>query len=118
MRIPIENPTSYRGRNARPNWVTLALFIGVALGAGAIAAHAFMRCTGQPLPLGVLAASQLGVPVAAATLGTETHSLAPGEAPALLLGALLTIAAAAAIGPALSRTASVQTPVEPTGKAP
>ena len=36
MRIPIENPTSYRGRNARPNWVTLLLFVGVALGAGAI----------------------------------------------------------------------------------
>lgn len=36
MRIPIESPTSYRGRNARPNWVTLGLFVGVALGAGAI----------------------------------------------------------------------------------
>ena len=36
MRIPIENQTSYRGRNARPNWVMLMLFVGVALGAGAI----------------------------------------------------------------------------------
>jgi translocator protein len=36
MRIPIDNPTSYRGRNARPNWITLALFVGLALGAGGI----------------------------------------------------------------------------------
>ncbi len=35
MRIPIESSTSYRGRNARPNWLLLALFIGVALAAGA-----------------------------------------------------------------------------------
>ena len=36
MRIPVDNRTSYRGRNARPNWATLGLFVGVALGAGAI----------------------------------------------------------------------------------
>jgi benzodiazapine receptor len=36
MRIPIESSTSYRGRNARPNWVVLLLFVGVALGVGAI----------------------------------------------------------------------------------
>lgn len=36
MRILIESPTSYRGRNARPNWITLMLFVGLALGAGAI----------------------------------------------------------------------------------
>jgi benzodiazapine receptor len=36
MRIPIENRTSYRGRNARPNWATFALFVGLAQGAGAL----------------------------------------------------------------------------------
>ena len=36
MRIPVESPTSYRGRNARPNWVTLMLFLGLALGAGVL----------------------------------------------------------------------------------
>ncbi len=36
MRIPIDNRTSYRGRNARPNWAALLLFVAVALGAGAI----------------------------------------------------------------------------------
>jgi benzodiazapine receptor len=38
MRIPIEGSTSYRGRNARPNWLILAAFIAAALGAGALGA--------------------------------------------------------------------------------
>jgi tryptophan-rich sensory protein len=38
MRIPIESSTSYRGRNARPNWLALLAFIGLALAAGAIGA--------------------------------------------------------------------------------
>ena len=51
-----------------------------------------MRVTGQPLTIGALACAQLGVPVAAATLATQLHLLGPGEAPALILGALVTIA--------------------------
>jgi tryptophan-rich sensory protein len=38
MRIPIEGSTSYRGRNSRTNWLALAGWIGLALGAGALAA--------------------------------------------------------------------------------
>lgn len=38
MRIPIESSTSYRGRNSRPNWPVLALFLVLALGAGALSA--------------------------------------------------------------------------------
>jgi tryptophan-rich sensory protein len=38
VRIPIESSTSYRGRNARPNWLALLAFIAVALGAGAFGA--------------------------------------------------------------------------------
>ncbi|BBZ36859.1 cation:proton antiporter [Mycolicibacterium confluentis] len=67
--------------------------LGVALGLGAVAAHAVAVFTGQPLTLAVLASGQLGVPIAAATLGTEDHLLAPGEPAALMLGALVTIAA-------------------------
>ena len=37
-------------------------------------------CSGQPLPLAALAAAQLGVPVAAATLGTESNAARPGGA--------------------------------------
>jgi Kef-type K+ transport system membrane component KefB len=85
----------------RPTFILL----GLALGAAAIAAHALMRTTGQPLPLGVLAASQLGVPVAAATLGTQVQALAPGEAAALMLGALVTVAAAALSGSAAAKAA-------------
>ena len=74
------------------------VLLGALLGAGAVAVHAVMRVSGQPLGLGVLAAAQLGVPVAAAALGTQLHLLAPGEPSALMLGALLTIAAATAAG--------------------
>jgi tryptophan-rich sensory protein len=38
MRIPIEGATSYRGRNARPNWSVLAAFIASSAGAGALGA--------------------------------------------------------------------------------
>lgn len=38
MRIPVESTTSYRGRNARPNWLALLAFIGVALAVGGIGA--------------------------------------------------------------------------------
>jgi benzodiazapine receptor len=36
MRIPIGGSTSYRGRNSRPNWLLLAMSIGMALAAGAL----------------------------------------------------------------------------------
>ena len=70
------------------------ILLGLLLGAGALVAHAAMRVSGQPVAVGVLAAAQLGVPVAAATLGTQLHLLKPGEAAALMLGALVTIGAA------------------------
>ena len=72
----------------RPGFVLL----GVGLGLGAVLAHWVGGLMGQPLALASLAAAQLGVPVAAAALGTEENLLAPAEPSALLLGALLTIA--------------------------
>ena len=68
--------------------------LGLCLGAGAVAAHLVGRLSGQPVPLALLAAAQVGVPVAAATVGTQLGVLAPGEASALMLGALVTIGAA------------------------
>jgi hypothetical protein len=53
---------------------------------------------GLPLTLAVLSGAQLGVPVAAATLGTQQHLLAAGEPSALMLGALLTIASTSIAG--------------------
>jgi Kef-type K+ transport system membrane component KefB len=72
--------------------------LGVALGAGTLLTHAGLAFLGLPLPLGVLSAAQLGVPVAAASIGTQLDVLLPGEAAALLVGALVTIAASAVAG--------------------
>ncbi len=72
--------------------------LGVVLGGCAVLVHAAMRLTGQPLSMSGLAAAQLGVPVAAATIGAQTHVLAAGEPAALILGALVTIAVAVAAG--------------------
>lgn len=77
--------------------------LGVALGLGAMVAHSSGRLFGQPLSMGVLASAQLGVPVAAATLGTQMHLLGPGEPSALILGALLTVAAATIAGAVAKR---------------
>lgn len=74
----------------RPQFILL----GVALGLCAVAVHVLMRILGQPIGLGVLAAAQIGVPVAAVTVGTQLHVLVPGEAAAMVLGALVTIMAA------------------------
>lgn len=81
-----------RALAGHPNMIVL----GLVLGFGAIAVHGAMRLTGQPTRLGILAAAQLGVPVSAVTLGAQSGVLAPGEGPAIVLGALVTIAAAAA----------------------
>ena len=74
----------------------MLVLLGLALGLGAVLSHAAGRLVGQPLSLGILAAGQLGVPVAAATLGVQLHVLAPGEPAALLLGALVTVGTTAA----------------------
>ncbi|OCB52215.1 sodium:proton antiporter [Mycobacterium vulneris] len=77
--------------------------LGVALGLGAVLAHSAGLLFGQPVTLAVFSAAQLGVPVAAATLGTEQHLLAPGEPAALMLGALLTIATTSIAGALAAR---------------
>ncbi|MDY7541403.1 MULTISPECIES: cation:proton antiporter [unclassified Cryobacterium] len=79
------------------------ILLGVALGLGAVLAHASARLLGLPLRYGLLAAAQLGVPVAAATIGTQLNLLAPGEAAALILGALITIGVATGAAGVASR---------------
>lgn len=91
-----------RELGADPKYIGL----GVALGIGAILAHLVGCLMGQPLSMGVLAAAQLGVPVAAATLGTEKDLLSPGEPAALILGALLTVAATTLAGDVAKRRQS------------
>lgn len=83
-----------------PSYIAL----GVLLGLGAVATHLATAVTKQPVAAGGLAAAQLGVPVAAATLGTKLNLLEPGEPAALILGALVTVAVATAAGGVLART--------------
>ncbi|WP_291057045.1 cation:proton antiporter [Herbiconiux sp.] len=68
------------------------ILLGLALGAAAVLAHLAARATGLPVMQAIAAAGQLGVPVAAVTLGLQTGSLAPGEDGALLVGAVVTVA--------------------------
>lgn len=78
----------------RPGFILL----GIGLGVGALLAHCVARALGLPLTLAVLSGAQLGVPVAAATLGSQQHLLAAGEPSALMLGALVTIASTSIAG--------------------
>jgi len=90
-----------RAFSSHPKYVAL----GLALGAGAVLAHAAMSLTKQPRPLSVLTSAQIGVPIAAVALGTQQHLLAPGEPAALILGALVTVASSSAAAILLSRRA-------------
>lgn len=72
------------------------ILLGVALGVGAVATHIAMRVVGQPLAYGGLAAAQLGVPVAAVTVGNQLHVLKAGEAAGIILAALITVGVASA----------------------
>jgi Kef-type K+ transport system membrane component KefB len=91
---------------ARPGLVLL----GVLLAVGALLSHSLARLTGQSLSVSSLAAAQLGVPVAAATVGTSLNVLLPGESAALILGALLTIAVASIAGGSVARKQPVNAP--------
>lgn len=89
------------------------ILLGLLLGLGAIAAHAANRLTGLPLPFAIGSAAQLGVPVAAATIGRSLGVLAPGEDAALLLGALVTIAATTAAASSAAKRAAEPGPTSP-----
>ena len=95
-----------RDLGGHPSYVAL----GALLGGGAVAAHVAMRLTGQPLAIGALAAAELGVPIAAVTVGTQQHLLRPGEASGLILGALITVAVAVASAGVAARAGWVAEP--------
>ncbi|WP_037353185.1 cation:proton antiporter [Amycolatopsis orientalis] len=65
--------------------------LAALLAAGSVVVHGATRLLGQPLPLAVLAGAQLGVPVAAVTIGTHERLLAPGEGGAMLAAALISV---------------------------
>jgi len=90
------------------------ILLGVALGLGAVLVHAAVAATGQPPRLAVLAATQLGVPVAAVTIGEQRQLLLPGESAAIVLGAILTIGA----GVLAAAGAATRTPGRATSPGP
>ena len=78
--------------------------LGVGLGVGAALAHLATLPLRQPAPYAMLATAQLGVPVAAATIGAQLDLLRPGEGAAIVLGALVTLAVTVAGGSLAART--------------
>ena len=74
------------------------ILLSAGLAAGTLLLHAAARLAGQPMPLALLACAQLGVPVAAVTLGTQNGTLVPGEGGAILAAALVTVGVASAAG--------------------
>lgn len=69
------------------------VLLAVLLGVAAILAHAAKVLTQQPLPLAITASAQLGVPVAAVTIGQSTGVFSAGQSGAIMLAALITIIA-------------------------
>ena len=85
----------------RPRMIAVA----GALALAAVVVHAAARLLGQPLPLALLAGAQLGVPVAAVTIGEREHLLSPGEGGAILAAALVSVGITAWMAAIARRTA-------------
>jgi Kef-type K+ transport system membrane component KefB len=83
----------------RPWMIVLAAVLAL----GTLVAHAGAGLLRQPLPLALLAGAQLGVPVAAVTVGAAEHVLAPGEGGAILAAALITVAVTGVAGALVAR---------------
>lgn len=99
-----------RGLVEHPRMVVL----GASLGVAAIVAHLAARTIGLPWLLALASAGQLGVPIAAVTLGIQSGVLAPGEDAAMLLGALVTVVTTAVATSIYARRANPM----PDGKPP
>jgi Kef-type K+ transport system membrane component KefB len=87
------------------------IVLGLCLGVGAALAHLSAVLLRQPPAYALLATAQLGVPVAAATVGRQLHVLEPGEGAALVLGALIALAATVGGGALAAR----RTVLRPSG---
>lgn len=83
------------------------LGLAVALGFGAIVVHLVPVLFGLEPLLAVASSAQLGVPAAVVSIGLSTHSLTSGQAAAVMLGALTTLAATAIAAAARNRKAQV-----------
>jgi Kef-type K+ transport system membrane component KefB len=68
------------------------IVLGLCLGVGATASHLVTLALRQPPSYAMIATAQLGVPVAATTVGGQLGILRPGEGAALILGAMIALA--------------------------
>ena len=68
-----------------------ALGLAAALSIGTVLAHATARLFGESLHLAFMSGAQLGVPVAAVTIGQASGELGAGQAAAILAAALVSI---------------------------
>ncbi|MGO2654608.1 MAG: cation:proton antiporter [Pseudoclavibacter sp.] len=84
------------------------VLLGLALGFGGLAVHAVGALTGQPVSLALLGGAQLGVPIAAATIGMQTGALNGGDAAALVFGALISVVSLSATVPLAARRFATQ----------
>ncbi|MET3805130.1 Kef-type K+ transport system membrane component KefB [Nakamurella sp. UYEF19] len=89
------------------------LLVAGLLAGGTGLIHAAAALAGQPLSLALLAGAQLGVPVAAVTIGTRSGLLAPGEGGAILAAALISVAVTSAAAAVASRSGPVKPEAKP-----
>ncbi len=90
------------------------LLVAALLAAGTAAIHAAAALARQPMPLALLAGAQLGVPVAAVTIGTRSALLAPGEGGAILAAALVSVAVTGVAAGAAARATAKRSAATPT----
>jgi Kef-type K+ transport system membrane component KefB len=72
----------------------VAIAVGVMLALGSVMVHlipAALTGRHRRFTIGLLASAQLGLPAAAAALGTSSHALSPALAAALVFGGCLTL---------------------------
>ena len=82
-----------------PKLIALALVLGL----GSVLVHLVPVLFGLNPVLAVASSAQLGVPAAAVSIGLATHAMNSGEAAAVMLGALTTLAATAIAAAARNR---------------
>ena len=84
------------------------IVLGLVLGIGAVLVHLALAVSRQKPLWAITTSAQLGVPMAAATIGASTGLLSSGEPAALVLGALVTLAALTVATALASRMPSFQ----------
>lgn len=78
------------------------ILLGLVLAVAGVFIHLLPTVMGQPWRMAIATAGQLGIPVGAVAIGSTHGLLADWEAPAFLLGAILSILAVALVTPTIA----------------